>query len=587
MYNYFCKYVPVEILNAYGVLGKKLNSVMRDRKNVDNELHRNICAFSRAIFECAIADENPVVLTSCCDSINAIYDAMVSIGNDAYRIDLPGADDECAKLMYLSELKKLIKHLENAGYSFNSPDFFQALFDNSQNDCNAESEPYIAVMGARISDEFHRFLRENLELDIDIVNLTCSGERKLFVSREFSHCIDAGLKNPAVTDSPSDYILHLYVDSIFSQMPCMRMTSSFSRRKLLEDPKLLGIVYNTVSFCDFYGFELSRFKSADIPLLAIETDFSGNDYGQLDTRIQAFLEQLEKNLERVNRMNKRCEFVKKANDETPALYYAGIDSGSTSTNAVVIDGRGDIIAHSSVLTGVDINRSASYAYEQVLKLANINAADIARVVTTGYGRKNLNLNPIDAGVAGNIVADNITEITCHAKGAYHLNNKVRTVIDIGGQDSKIIKLDEKGQVADFLMNDKCAAGTGKFLELMSYSLGMSMDEMVEYGKKSKRQYRIAISSMCSVFAQSEVVSLIAKGESTQDIIDGINLSIAKKTAAMLGKSKNAGAIMMTGGVAKNIGVVDALEHELGVKLEVPEDSEICGALGAALHAANL
>ena len=107
MYNYFCKYVPMEILNAYGVLGKKLNSVMRDRKNVDNELHRNICAFSRAIFECAIADGNPVILTSCCDSINAIHDVMMSRGNDVYRIDLPGADDECAKLMYLSELKKL------------------------------------------------------------------------------------------------------------------------------------------------------------------------------------------------------------------------------------------------------------------------------------------------------------------------------------------------------------------------------------------------------------------------------------------------------------------------------------------------
>lgn len=582
MYNYFCKYAPVEILNAYGALGQKLNSAMSDRKNVDSELHRNICGFSRAIFESVIADEKPVILTSCCDSINAIYDVIRSKSIEAYRIDLPGADDECAKLMYLSELKKLIEYLEKSDYSFNSRLFFQTLSDNFQNNCDSEPKPYIAVMGARISNEFDDFLRGNLKFDIDIVNLTCSGERRLFFSPEFSDYINAALKNPAIKDSLSDDILLLYVDSIFSQMPCMRMTSSFSRRKLLEDPKLLGIVYNTVSFCDFYAFELSYFKSADIPLLAIETDFAANDYGQLDTRIQAFAEQLEKNWERVNNMNKKDKFLKNMNDENRASYYAGIDSGSTSTNAVIIDGLGNIIAHSSVLTGVDINKSALYAYEEVLKSAGINAVDIAGIVTTGYGRKNLNLNSKDTEVT-----DNITEITCHAKGAYHLNNEVRTVIDIGGQDSKIIKLDEQGQVVDFLMNDKCAAGTGKFLELMSYSLGMSMDEMVDYGKQSKRQYRIAISSMCSVFAQSEVVSLIAKGETAQDIIDGINLSIAKKTAAMLGKSKNAGAIMMTGGVAKNIGVVDALEHELGVKLEVPEDSEICGALGAALYAGNL
>lgn len=582
MYNYFCKYAPVEILNAYGALGQKLNSAMSDRKNVDSELHRNICGFSRAIFESVIADEKPVILTSCCDSINAIYDVIRSKSIEAYRIDLPGADDECAKLMYLSELKKLIEYLEKSDYSFNSRLFFQTLSDNFQNNCDSEPKPYIAVMGARISNEFDDFLRGNLKFDIDIVNLTCSGERRLFFSPEFSDYINAALKNPAIKDSLSDDILLLYVDSIFSQMPCMRMTSSFSRRKLLEDPKLLDIVYNTVSFCDFYAFELSYFKSADIPLLAIETDFAANDYGQLDTRIQAFAEQLEKNWERVNNMNKKDKFLKNMNDENRASYYAGIDSGSTSTNAVIIDGLGNIIAHSSVLTGVDINKSALYAYEEVLKSAGINAVDIAGIVTTGYGRKNLNLNFKDTEVT-----DNITEITCHAKGAYHLNNEVRTVIDIGGQDSKIIKLDEQGQVVDFLMNDKCAAGTGKFLELMSYSLGMSMDEMVDYGKQSKRQYRIAISSMCSVFAQSEVVSLIAKGETAQDIIDGINLSIAKKTAAMLGKSKNAGAIMMTGGVAKNIGVVDALEHELGVKLEVPEDSEICGALGAALYAGNL
>ena len=171
-------------------------------------------------------------------------------------------------------------------------------------------------------------------------------------------------------------------------------------------------------------------------------------------------------------------------------------------------------------------------------------------VATGYGR-----------VAVPYAGKSITEITCHAKGAHYLNPNVRTVIDIGGQDIKAISIDENGAVKNFLMNDKCAAGTGRFLEMMARTLGLSLEEMSTRGLKWKNN--VVISSMCTVFAESEVVSLVAQNKDVADIIHGLNVSVASKVgalAARLGK-KNPGEYMMTGGVAKNPGIIKALEEK--------------------------
>ena len=203
----------------------------------------------------------------------------------------------------------------------------------------------------------------------------------------------------------------------------------------------------------------------------------------------------------------------------------------------------------------------------------IRKEDIVRIVTTGYGRAY-----IDSG------DDSITEITCHAKGAHYLNPNVRTVIDIGGQDIKAISIDENGAVKNFLMNDKCAAGTGRFLEMMARTLGLSLEEMSTRGLEWKEN--VVISSMCTVFAESEVVSLVAQNKDVADIIHGLNVSVASKVgalAARLGK-KNPGEYMMTGGVARNKGIIQALEEKLGAKLYICDEAQLCGALGAALFA---
>ena len=212
--------------------------------------------------------------------------------------------------------------------------------------------------------------------------------------------------------------------------------------------------------------------------------------------------------------------------------------------------------------------------EQALDSAGLTREDIDALVTTGYGR-----TAIESG------DKSITEITCHARGAHYLNPDVRTVIDIGGQDSKVIRLDETGAVVNFVMNDKCAAGTGRFLEMMARTMEMSLDQMSVTGLDYQED--ITISSMCTVFAESEVVSLIAQNKAPDDIVHGLNKAVAAKTAALVQRVGGEEKYMMTGGVSKNQGLVQTLEEKLSAKLVISENAQLCGALGAALYAADM
>ena len=215
-----------------------------------------------------------------------------------------------------------------------------------------------------------------------------------------------------------------------------------------------------------------------------------------------------------------------------------------------------------------------WALEEALRQAGLTQADITATVTTGYGR-----SAIQRG------DQSITEITCHAKGAFFLDPEVRTIIDIGGQDSKVIRIDEAGNVVNFVMNDKCAAGTGRFLELMARTLEISLDEMSTAGLDWTED--ITISSMCTVFAESEVVSLIAQNKAPADIIHGLDRSVASKTCALCRRVGGEAKYMMTGGVSKNRGVVAELERQLGVELAISDKAQLNGALGAALFAMEL
>jgi predicted CoA-substrate-specific enzyme activase len=254
------------------------------------------------------------------------------------------------------------------------------------------------------------------------------------------------------------------------------------------------------------------------------------------------------------------------------MITVGVDVGSITTKAAVVKD-GQLLADKVMSTGYSAQDAGEKVFEKIIAELGIKAAAVDRIIATGYGRKSVA-----------IAHKNITEITCHAAGAHYLNPAVRSIIDIGGQDSKAIVADENGSVQDFAMNDKCAAGTGRFLEVMARALEVDIDDFGEVSLKADTPAKI--SSLCTVFAESEVISLIAKGERRENIIAGIHASIAARVAAMAGRIGLAAPVMMTGGVAKNKGVVSALENKLGQAIEVSPKTQVTGAIGAALIAGS-
>ncbi len=254
---------------------------------------------------------------------------------------------------------------------------------------------------------------------------------------------------------------------------------------------------------------------------------------------------------------------------------AGMDIGSLSTEVVILDQEHKHIIAAVILpTGASSKTAINRAMEEALRQSGLSFAQLERIVATGYGR-----------VSVPFIHEKVTEITCHGRGAYHLDPSVRTVIDIGGQDSKVICLNAQGKVVDFLMNEKCAAGTGRFLEVMCQALEVDLNDFSRLAAQTNKT--VPISSMCTVFAESEVVSLIAEGYPREQIIRGIIASIVERTELMANRIGIVGKVMMTGGVAKNRAVVEALQEKLGVKIIVPQEPQVVGALGAALLAAEM
>lgn len=261
------------------------------------------------------------------------------------------------------------------------------------------------------------------------------------------------------------------------------------------------------------------------------------------------------------------------------MYTCGIDIGSVSTEAVIldIDERKDykILSYAVNKTGSDSKTAAEKSFKMALSEAKLNRNEINYIVATGYGRVNVEF-----------ANKNITEITCHASGVTLLFPDIITIIDIGGQDSKVIKIDRTSKKPiDFLMNDKCAAGTGRFLEVMAKTLEINLENFGEIFLSTKE--KVDITSTCTVFAESEIVSLIGRGVAKEKIIKGLIYSIADRIISMVSRVGLEAPVCLTGGVAKNSGIKSAIEEKLGVKLQIPFEPQITGALGAAYLAGKI
>ncbi|MCC7494034.1 MAG: 2-hydroxyglutaryl-CoA dehydratase [Fimbriimonadaceae bacterium] len=250
-------------------------------------------------------------------------------------------------------------------------------------------------------------------------------------------------------------------------------------------------------------------------------------------------------------------------------WYAGIDSGSLTCAAVLINDRGALCHSEVVLTGARSRLASERALLQVIGKAGLNAADLTAIVATGYGRER---------VDGRTSA--VTEITCHARGAVALFPQTQLVLDVGGQDCKAIRLAPGGKVIDFAMNDKCAAGTGRFFEVMARALEIDLDDLGPLALEAQRA--VGLSNMCTVFAESEVVSLVAREEPVANIAAGLCSAAAERVRSLAQRVGVAPEVTCTGGGALNSGLVRAIERLLGVTANVPAEPQLVGAYGAAL-----
>ena len=251
-------------------------------------------------------------------------------------------------------------------------------------------------------------------------------------------------------------------------------------------------------------------------------------------------------------------------------YFVGVDVGSATAKVVVIDATGEIAGYSILPTGASGNKTATECLNRISKSLPLDINNgLKHVVATGYGRERVSF-----------ATETISEISCHAQGASRLFPTVRTVIDIGGQDSKVIAVGENGWPTNFAMNDKCAAGTGRFLEVMSRVLELDLERMSQLSLES--QAPAQVSSMCTVFAESEVISLISEGRQLKDVVAGIHQSIVRRIMGMVNQVGLHKPVVMSGGVAKNAALVHMLGEKLDTKILVPPEPQIVGALGAAL-----
>jgi len=258
-------------------------------------------------------------------------------------------------------------------------------------------------------------------------------------------------------------------------------------------------------------------------------------------------------------------------------FAAGVDVGSTQTKAVILAaGEGDsesprIVARAVVDTGAHVSRAAERAFHAACREAGLDPREIGLVVGTGYGRYKIAFGHAQ-----------VTEISCHARGAHFVLPETRTVIDIGGQDAKVIRVGPEGEVRDFVMNDKCAAGTGRFLANAAEVLGLRLEEIGPLSLQATDP--VKLTTVCTVFVESDILSYLAQGRRPEDILRGVHLAIARRTVSLARRIPIEPAVTFTGGVARNVGTVRALEEVLGLSIHVSPESHFMGALGAALFA---
>lgn len=572
---YACKYTPIELLAGFGTAPRIAEADVASFAYADALAHPNLCGYGKGLIERMMAaDVHEAVLVTCCDVVRRVYDVLQASGrmDFLYLLDLPHRRGPAEVALF----RRRLRALADAYAAYSGAQFDVDAACAACGTGVARADDRVTLMGAHASASLVAEVEKGAGMPVE--NATCTSRHlkvspppqlaRMAAGPACGACCDGGA-TPAA--DPLDAFLDWYAPALLGQIPCMRMDDIAERKELVGERGQRGVVYHTMKFCDYYGIEYGALAEKDeIPMVKIETDGTSQSEGQLRTRLEAFGETLRARGGAAHQVQP----APTASGDAPAgpkaaAYVMGVDSGSTSTDVVIMNADKHIVATAIVPTGARAADAAARAMGEALSKAGLAAGDVALRVSTGYGRDNI--EGMDSSV---------TEITCHARGAHYLAPDARSVIDIGGQDSKVIHLNANGSVAGFVMNDKCAAGTGRFMEAMARVLEMDLDEFCRRGLEWHHEMRIT--SMCTVFAESEVVSLVAANTPTPDVIHGLDVSVARKTATLASRVGAEPPYLMTGGVAQNEGVVRALSDVLKAPVATHEDSQLCGAIGAAL-----
>lgn len=562
---YFCSYIPVELLTACGheVVDISLFENEKYSLTYSCSLHDNICSYAKYLFSKITDDGHEfdfVIVPKVCDAMKQLHASLCYSGKiDSFLLDVPGrTGDQSAKYLsaqYMSLLKKIAPDFTGAGKR-NTGDA-RASSAHLLNSDKIDSCPVkIGIAGSSYSpalfrDIFKKFNAGSVFLRHCGHGIVPSGERPF---------------SPAA--SLEEELLQLARYSLQNSI-CPRSDGGSLTNYIIaeiEKQQLAGLIFTTLKFCDFYAFELEKLKNilpAGFPCLYLENDLSINSDEQNVTRIEAFME----------KMTPAKPATKKSRARAVApseIFSIGLDVGSTTTKAIMLKNGQEIIASIMIPTSINMKDSADAAFGKLIEQSAVPEDKIFRTIYTGYGRTAFPDR------------EQTTEITCHAAGVHFLKPQAGTIIDIGGQDSKAIRIDEAGNVLRFAMNDKCAAGTGRFLESMVQRMNINFARFSDLSLAA--DHPTPISSMCSVFAESEVVSLMTKGVPVGSIARGLNFAIAERVCALVRKIQGEAPFILTGGLSLNAGFTGELSNALACRVTIFAQAQLAGAIGAAVIA---
>jgi predicted CoA-substrate-specific enzyme activase len=559
----FCSLIPREILEIAGF--EPIEIGPSEEPDLAGEyacaLCDNICSWARHLVGRLPATDYPVIVVpASCDAMTKLYDALrvERPADRLFRLDVPRRDDGAGVRYLAGQYLWLLAALGVTDANFGEAVRRRAAARigdaGTTTAVQTQSGVRVGIAGSVFPEEL--FVRSLQDAGAEV-----------HLIRRCGMPVPSPLPSDLFTGDAVEQFCTRLATHYLRAAACPRMMGTAFADLLaahVATRQLDGLVVPVLKFCDGYHLAVERLRGElprDFPILIVEGDLAAGFGEQTVTRLEAFVETLR---------NPGTHDTRSPAGAAGSRLAVGVDVGSTQVKAVLMDANDRLTCTFIRPTTAKMTESSADAVAQLLRKAGIMRGDVAALGVTGYGRKS---------VASDAVA---TEISCHARGVNRFMPEPATIIDVGGQDSKVIVTDREGRVVRFTMNDKCAAGTGRFIDAMVRALDLDFAGFSTLSLEAETE--VPVTSMCSVFAESEVISLSARGETMAGIARGINASIARRVAGMVRRIAGVAPFVLTGGVSQIPGFVRELERELDAPVRVFEHALHAGAIGAALLA---